>query len=187
MAGRISFGASAMATIQSKLRIIGYNTCKNTMIKIADTLMEQIDVNKRFKDITGNAYTSFTIGVYYYGKLEYVSCKGDKAKDPTMRTLGKGKVYPLMFYYDGSPADPPYKGTIGNGGQWGPTLGPYRIRREKPKTRAAWSLMAIFPVEYANYNPNIVETLTALKDLIPTVASVFASKSARQAINELTK
>jgi hypothetical protein len=187
MARRISFGESVMATIQSKLRIIGYNTCKNTMINIADTLMEQIDANKKFRNITGNAYTSFTIGVFYYGKLVYVSCKGDEAKEPTMRTLRKGQVYPLLYYYDGSHADPPYKGTVGHGGQWGPTLGPYRIKREKPKTRAAWSLMAIIPVEYASYNPNIVDTLTALKDLIPTIASAFASKSARQAINELTK
>ena len=59
------------------------------------------------------------------------------------------------------------------------------MRKHKPNTKAEWSLAAIFPMEYDSYNPGVMDTLTGLRDLIPTIASTYAQKAATRAIREL--
>ena len=118
------------------------------------------------RNITGNTYRSFTIGIYEDRKLiDIVTTEG---KDPTMRTLRRGQAYPLDRYYDGSDTKSlgRYVGTEGHGGQYGPTLGRARIHSLRPKSRARWQMLCIVPVEYAQYDAlnRIHNMLSAARD-----------------------
>ena len=122
------------------------------------------------RNITGNAYRSFTIGIYEDRKLVDIVMTEDK--DPTMRTLRKGQAYPLDEYYDGESAKGEtgrYVGTSGHGGQWGPTLGKARIHTMIPKSRARWQMLCIVPVEYASF-----DALNHIHDMMGAVSDDIA-------------
>lgn len=130
----------------------------------------RVAVNNGMSFITGNAYRSFTVGIFENGELlEYITTEDD---EPTMKTLREGQAYPLSHYYDGTPVAASlgrYVGVIGSGGQWGPTLGPHRIKRMKPNSRARWNMLVIIPVEYAPFRGvnHIHDVMTSLSDLLP--------------------
>lgn len=170
MSNIYSLGEQFKATIGKKIRLISYTKCLALMQATCDRIVMSFDNYVQFMKVTGNAYTSFTVGVYYEGKLVYYRNKGDNVEPPTMRSLRKNQVYPLDFYYDGRPVDDhPFRSSVGKGGQYGPTLGPWRIRREKPKTRAEWSLLIILPVEYAPVRDTIIQTMRLLRDNLPAL------------------
>lgn len=156
MVKRLSFGEQFRATIAANVRFIASKTMRELLHKAAREICASVrDYEQQvgMRNFTGNAYRSFTIGIYEDGKLvDIVTTRGD---DPTMRTLRKGQAYPLDKYYDGGSAGGKagrYVGTFGSGGQWGPTLGKARIRSMRPASRARWQMLCIVPVEYASFN-----------------------------------
>lgn len=157
MAKRDSLGMQFRATIGKKVMFVArtkmLSLLHNAAVNICDSF-DEYAMMQGMNNITGNARRSFTIGIYEDRNLvDIVTTSG---KDPTMRTLREGQAYPLPAYYDGGSADAQgrYVGTFGHGGQWGPTLGKYRIRGMKPKSRAKWQMLVICPVEYAAWDAN---------------------------------
>lgn len=155
MARRDSLGEQFRATVASKVRILA----RKSMLELLHLAAKEICASVRdyeslagMRNITGNAYRSFTIGIYEDRQLVDIVTTEDK--DPTMKTLRKGQAYPLDTYYDGESVGQTgrYIGTIGHGGQWGPTLGKSRIHSMKPKSRARWQMLCIVPVEYASFD-----------------------------------
>jgi len=175
MARRVSLGEQFRATIG---RNVIFALSKNILATMHDAARELCDsfikyaVLSNMSFITGNAYRSFTVGIYENGKLvDIVTTEDD---DPTMKTLREGQAYPLDRYYDGTPIEASlgrYVGRKGSGGQWGPTLGPARIRKLHPKSRARWQMLVICPVEYAPFCElnHIHNTLCALSDALPGI------------------
>ena len=175
MARRESLGEQFRATIGAKVHIILSKEVLAMMHEAATELCDSFikyAVAHKMNFITGNAYRSFTVGIYEDGKLvDIVTTQDD---DPTMKTLRKGQAYPLERYYDCTPvggAIGRYVGKIGSGGQWGPTLGPARIRRMRPKSRARYQMLVICPVEYAPFRDanHIHDTLCSLNDALPGI------------------
>ena len=156
MVKRTSLGEQFRITVASKTRIVVNKTMRELLHKAAREMCASVsDYEKQvgMRNITGNAYRSFTIGIYENRKLIDIVTTEDK--DPTMRTLRKGQAYPLPKYYDGDTAESNedrYVGTSGSGSQWGPTLGKARIHSMTPKSRARWQMLCIVPVEYASFD-----------------------------------
>ena len=156
MVKRLSLGEQFRATVAANIRFVSSKTMRKLLHKAARDICASVgDYEQQvgMRNITGNAYRSFTIGVYEDGKLIDIVTTEDK--DPTMRTLKKGQAYPLSQYYDGSSArdgEGRYVGTYGSGGQWGPTLGRARISSMRPNSRARWQMLSIVPVEYASFD-----------------------------------
>ena len=171
MVKRLSLGEQFRANIGKKIRYIGYRKSLELVCLACDNVVLGFDYYRRFYNRTGNAYTSFTGGVFYNGKLMYEKSVGDNEEKPTMRSLKEGQVYPLDYYYKGNPVDKkhPYIGEVGKGGQWGPTLGKWRMKRFRPKSSAEWNLVFFLPVEYASYHGKILETLSAVRDDVPFI------------------
>lgn len=170
MARRESLGEQFRAVIGKRIRLIARNAALESLRgaarELCDTFIHAANV-AGMSMITGNAYRSFTVGIYENGKLlEYITTEDD---NPTMKTLKKGQAYPLPYYYDGTPVMTRYVGDVGSGGQWGPTLGPSRIRSMHPNSRAGWNMLVIVPVEYAPFREfnHIHDTMTVLQDLLP--------------------
>lgn len=169
MAKRDSLGEQFRATVSSKLIIIASKTMKDLLHRAAREICASVEDYMQaagMRNITGNAYRSFTIGIYEDRELiDIVTTEG---KNPTMRTLRKGQAYPLDKYYDDSDADSlgRYVGTEGHGGQYGPTLGRARIHSMTPKSRARWQMLCICPVEYAQYDAlnHIHNMMSAARD-----------------------
>lgn len=169
MAKRDSLGEQFRATVASAVRVISSRTMRDLLHRAAREICASVqDYEEKvgMRNITGNTYRSFTIGIYEDRKLiDIVTTEG---KDPTMRTLRRGQAYPLDRYYDGSDAKSlgRYVGTEGHGGQYGPTLGMARIHSLKPKGRARWQMLCIVPVEYAQYDAlnRIHNMLSAARD-----------------------
>lgn len=156
MVKRLSLGEQFRTTMASKVRLASSATMHKLLHNAAREICASVrDYEQQvgMRNFTGNAYRSFTIGIYEDGKLiDVVTTEG---KDPTMRTLKKGQVYSLSQYYDGDSAEGKlgrYVGTYGSGGQWGPTLGESRIKRMHPNSRARWQMLCIVPVEYASFD-----------------------------------
>lgn len=169
MAKRGSLGEQFRTTVASAVRVISSRTMRDLLYRAAREICASVqDYEEKvgMRNITGNTYRSFTIGIYEDRKLiDIVTTEG---KDPTMRTLRRGQAYPLDRYYDGSDAKSlgRYVGTEGHGGQYGPTLGRARIHSLKPKSRARWQMLCIVPVEYAQYDAlnRIHNMLSAARD-----------------------
>lgn len=156
MARRESLGEQFRATVAANTLLVSSRTMREMLHNAAREICASVRDYEQMagmRNITGNAYRSFTIGIYEDRKLVDIVTTEDK--DPTMRTLRKGQAYPLNEYYDGDAAggkNGRYVGTIGSGGQWGPTLGKARIHGMTPKSRARWQMLCIVPVEYASFD-----------------------------------
>ena len=152
-----------------------------TMKSAADALISNIDtywlgegaLNRL--GVTGNAYTSVTIGVYQGKKLVYANWNGKHVQKPTMTSLAEGQPYPLPEYYDGNSVNEeygPYVGEYGSGKQWGPQAGPWAIysqRYNKDVAGKGFSMIVAIPMSYAGYNPRIVRAMIHIMDAIPSV------------------
>lgn len=146
-----------------------------TLDNAAAAVLIHLNEYRKYKHVTGNTWTSTTVGVFYKGKLVSLWSMGEQDEEPTRRTLRKGETYNLTYYYKGSPAGDShgkagnYRGEYGEGGQWGPTLGPWYMRRQHNAKRKTWNLVVAIPVSYAGYNPRIVETMQNIMDDLPNV------------------
>lgn len=187
MAKRESLGLQFRNTIGVKLHVYARKKVIELMRVTAKELCDSfvsVAVSRNMSFITGNAYRSFTVGIFEDGELlEYITTQDD---NPTMKTLRKGQAYPLSYYYDGTPVEASlgrYVGQTGSGGQWGPTLGPSRIRRMRPNSKARWNMLVIIPVEYAPFENlnHIHDVMTTLSDLLPGMmyGKIIYAKSAQ--------
>lgn len=159
------------ARIIKLIRQKAYSATLATIEKAAQDVMMRLDSYRKYYNITGNAWTSTTIGIYYKGKLVSIFNKGAEDEAPTRVTLRKGETYNLPNYYKGGylGGEKPYKGTFGRGGQWGPSLGPWYMRRQHSQKDKTWNMVVAIPVSYAGYNPRITATLQAIMDDLPNV------------------
>lgn len=146
-----------------------YSATLATIEKAAVDVLNKLDGYRKYHHVTGNAWTSTSVGIYYKGKLVSLFNKGDNDDPPTRVTLRKGEAYNLPSYYKGKNVGgkKPFVGEYGKGGQWGPSLGPWFMRRQHPPKYKTWSMVVAIPVSYAGYNPTIVATLQALMDDLP--------------------
>lgn len=169
MAGKDTLQDSAR--IFKVIRQRAYAATLVTIEKAAQDTLMRLDSYRKYYNITGNTWTSTTIGIYYKGKLVSIFNKGAEDEQPTRPTLRKGEAYNLPNYYKGGyiGGEKPYVGTVGNGKQWGPTLGPWSIRRMHSPKYKTWNMIVIIPVSYANYNQKIIATMQAIMDNLPSV------------------
>lgn len=182
MVKRISLGEQFRVTVGAKMQVVASKTIRELLHKAAREICASVsDYEKQvgMRNITGNAYRSFTIGIYEDRKLVDIVTTEDK--DPTMRTLRKGQGYPLSKYYDGDTVEGNggrYVGTLGSGGQWGPTLGKARIHSMRPGSQAKWQMLCIVPVEYATFDGlnHIQMMLSAARDDMGYVMEYCALK-----------
>ena len=139
-----------------------------TIEQTALNLMSRLDSYRNYEHVTGNTWTSTTIGIFYKGELKALYNKGAEDEAPTRVTLRKGEDYDFAEVYKGEDTAG-YEGKYGEGGQWGPTLGPEQMQHQHVAKRKTWSLVVMIPVEYANYNPRIVATMQNIMDGLPEV------------------
>lgn len=137
-----------------------------TLSRTADRVLAELQNLWKAHNITGNSFTGITVGVFYKGRLMYMAANGERQKEPTRPSLRKGERYNLPDTYDNEP-NKGFKGTYGNGGQWGPTLGPWTMRRQHPAKRNTWELIILCPTSYAEFVVNIVRSMTAIRDELP--------------------
>lgn len=160
MAQRDSLGSQFNEVIGKRIRQMAYAKTLELMKRVCHDTLVSLEGDALFHNVTGNTITSFAVGVFYKGKRVYAEYSADNMEEPTMRTLRKGQRYPLPEYYGGKAVGKsPYVGTFGHGGQWGPTLGKSRLSREHSRVRDTWNLVAVCPVEYAQYNARIFKTM----------------------------
>lgn len=153
-----------------------YSATLATLEKAAVDLLNHFAQERKFFSITGNALTSFSVGIYYKGRLVSMFNMGQEAEAPTRVTLKKGEVYDKEEYYDGPITEDEetgerviYRGKYGQGGQWGPTLGPWYLRRQHFPKRQTWRMVAVLPVSYAGYNNKITRTMQRLMTELPVI------------------
>ena len=166
-----------------KIRQVAYEKTLDLMTKAAAHTLHELMSEKQFLDVTGNALTSISIGVYYKGHLERALYGADYNEEPTRVTLKKGEVYNLPEYYDGSDARAddegihrkPFVGKRGRGGQWGPTLGKWHLHRFHPNVSNTWTMIAAIPVSYAGYNEHIINTMQQAYDSLAWNVKGFAT------------
>lgn len=162
------------ARIFKKIRNKAFAATLQTMIRGSESLISYIADNIQFRNVTGNAYTSISVGVYYKGRLMHIASVGQHEKEPTRRTLAKGERYNSEYFYDeahyadGSKKRHYFVGKYGQGGQWGPTLGPYYLKRQHPGTKDTWEMIVTIPVSYAGYVPGITRTFQNMMDKLPS-------------------
>lgn len=147
--------AGGFKTISTKIRMVVYKKMWNVMVDMAQNLIRNYDKYQSdadSHDVTGNARMSVAIGLYYMRKLDTIVTPRGVYPLPTRRTLKAGQAYNLPEYYGGTPVDPehPYVGKRGDGGQWGPTLGPRSVKKSA-SSRATWQMYIVMPVEYAAF------------------------------------
>lgn len=160
-----------LAEAQRIFKVVRQRAASATFATIQQTalnLMSRLDSYRKYHHVTGNTWTSTTIGIFYKGELKALYNKGAEDEAPTRVTLSEGEVYDLAEVYKGGETVG-YKGKYGAGGQWGPTLGPEQMQHQHVAKRKTWSLVVMIPVEYANYNPRIVATMQNIMDGIPEV------------------
>lgn len=139
-----------------------------TLEQSARNILIKLDDYRKYQHVTGNTWTSTTVGIFYKGELKALYNKGAEDEEPTRVTLEEGERYDLVKTYKGGESHG-YVGEHGEGGQWGPALGPQSIRDQHVAKRKTWSLVVIIPVDYAPYNPRIVETMQNIMDGLPDV------------------
>lgn len=164
------------ARIFKVIRQKAYSATLATLEKAARDLLKHFAEEKKFFSITGNAFTSFAVGVYYKGRLVSMFSMAHGAENPTRVTLRKGEVYDKYEYYDGPITEDPetgdlrlYRGEFGKGGQWGPTLGPWYLQRQHFSKQQTWKLVVVLPVSYAGYNSKILRTMQRLMLELPQI------------------
>lgn len=164
------------ARIFKVIRQKAYSATLATLEKAARDLLKHFAEEKKFFSITGNAFTSFSVGVYYKGRLVSMFSMAQGAENPTRVTLREGEVYDKYEYYDGPIMEDPetgdlrfYRGEFGEGGQWGPTLGPLYLQRQHFPKRQTWKLVVVLPVSYAGYNSKITRTMQRLMLKLPQI------------------
>lgn len=165
-------GISDSARIFKKVRQRAYSATLQTLQQAAEETMSKLGSFKKYHDVTGNTWTSTTIGIFYKGKLVGMVNKGQTADNPTRTTLKKGEYYTLPTFYGGGVNEDPkymYKGTYGKGGQWGPSLGPWAIHRMHPPKSQTWNFVVSIPVSYADYNLRITMTMQKIMDGLPNI------------------
>lgn len=172
-----NFSLERVARIMKRIESSADAAVLATLKEAADSIISDIDKYwlrsnaMRFKGVTGNAYSSITIGVYQGRKLQYVNWNGKHVRRPTRPTLAEGEPYPLPLYYDGDAASgKPYVGEYGNGGIWGNQLGPwvmYAQRYKKSVSGNDFSMVVAIPVSYAGYQYRIVHAMQNIMDAIP--------------------
>lgn len=180
MARRDSLGSQFNEVIGKRIRQMAYAKTLELMKRVCHDALISLEGNAKFWNITGNTITSLAVGVFYKGKRVYAEYSADEMWAPTMPTLKKGQAYPLSEYYDGGSVEgKPYTGEVGHGGQWGPTLGKSRLSRVHSNARDTWNLVAICPVEYAQYNARIFKMMYETYQGIPGLfeANVFYVRS----------
>lgn len=159
--------------IYKKVRQAAYSATLATLEKSAHGILDRFELiwNKKVFNRTGNAWTSFIIGIFYKGKLVRLVANADDEEQPTMRSLRRGQVYPLDEYYGGVEVDPENRfiGEYGQGGQWGPTLGKWTIKRARVPKRHTWEMVFIIPVSYAGAVRGIIGALLSLKIELPAL------------------
>lgn len=159
--------------IYKKVRQAAYSATLATLEKSAHDILDRFELiwDKKVFNRTGNAWTSFTIGIFYKGKLVRIVANADDEEQPTMRSLRRGQAYPLDEYYGGVEVDPEnrFVGWYGQGGQWGPTLGKWTIKRARVPKRYTWEMVFIIPVSYAGAVSGIVASLHSLKIELPAL------------------
>lgn len=170
MARRDSLGVQFNNVVGKRIRQMSYVKTLELMKHLCRLTIQAFSQNKLFYDITGNALTSFSVGVFYKGKRVYAEYMSDMEDSPTRATLRKGERYNLPEYYDGRPSAG-YTGSVGHGGQWGPTLGHSRLSRTHSRVRDTWNLVAVLPVEYAGYNARIYKTMCNTLEEYPDLFS----------------
>ncbi len=139
-----------------------------TLEAAAQRILLNLDSYREYSHVTGNTWTSTTVGIFYKGELKALYNKGAEDEPPTRVTLREGERYNLPEVYEGGESHG-YVGEEGEGGQWGPTLGPQHIRSQHVSKRNTWSLVVVIPVSYAVYNPRIVATMQNIMDGLPDV------------------
>lgn len=158
------------ARIFKLVRQKAYDATLATMEKAAQNALMRMRNHWKARNITGNAWTSFSIGVFYKGRLVSEFYMADNAKEPTRVTLRKGERYLLKYFYNGDRvANNVYEGTDGRGGQWGPTLGKWTLHRLHSPKRATWNIVFIIPVSYAEFNPHLIESMNGLMGDLPNI------------------
>lgn len=165
-----SLAIKQSARIIKLVRQKAYAATLATIEKAAQDLLNRLNEYRKYKHRTGNTWTSTTVGIFYKGKLVSLWNKGADDEPPTRKTLRRGEVYNLPYYYHGDPVGKnPYIGGYGQGGQWGPSLGPWFMRRQHNAKRKTWNVVVAIPVSYAGANQTIIRTLQAMMDDLPNV------------------
>lgn len=160
----IKDSARIMKLVRQKI----YSATLATIEEAAQNVLMRLDSYRKYLHVTGNTWTSTTVGIFYKGKLVSIYNKGAEDEAPVRVTLRKGEKYFGPFYKN----EWPYKsftGSYGRGGQWGPSLGPWSIRRQHSPKYKTWNMVIAIPVNYAGYNPRIVDTLQNIMDDLPNV------------------
>lgn len=163
-------GLIGLNRIMKAVRQKAFTATLMTMNAAADRAIDEILHDVDFFSVTGNAYTSISAGVYYKGSLVHVATVARHAKDPLRPSIRAGETWITKEFYDKSSTPLRkyrYKGRYGRGGQWGPTLGTWTLRRVHPAKRNTWEIVIVIPVSYAKYNPKIVGTLQKMMDALP--------------------
>lgn len=163
------------ARIIKKVRFKAFYATLQTMISASEKVIADVADNIKFRNVTGNAYTSISAGVYYKGQLMHVATIAQHADEPTRKTLRKGERYNLPYFYDeahysdsiGSRKSHRFVGKYGEGGQWGPSLGAWYLKRQHPAKRNTWEIIVTIPVSYAGYVPGVVATSQQMMDNLP--------------------
>lgn len=170
----VTLGAQFETKVFKRIRQMTYSRSFNMMKHICDDIIEQFLIQRDFNNVTGNALTSFTVGLYYDSRLVYIKNMRDEVgQSPTMKTLKKGQYYPLKKYFMGPDVEgKPYQGEFGGGGQWGPTLGPRKIKASRPVGRNKWNIIAVCPVSYAKYNREIYDTVERVALNLPDIVNI---------------
>lgn len=168
-----------MAKIFSKIIGQAESAMEATLKNTIDEIIKNIDNYwlgrgaLDYRGVTGNAYTSVTLGLYHKNKLVYTNWNGKHAEPPTQRSLAAGEHYKLPTFYDGDSTEKkPFTGKYGIGGEWGPQLAPWSIysqRYNKGFKGNDWTVVVAIPVEYAGYNKKIVKALQNIMDDMPSV------------------
>lgn len=179
MAKRDSLGTQFRDVIGKKVRQMSYEKTLKLLKGVCNDILSAILFNKLFGDVTGNTTNSFAVGLFYKGKRVYSAFSYDRfERDPLMKTLKKGQEFPFEEYYDGELVNTdvlgnplPYEGEFGHGGQWGPSLARNRLSRMRSRVRDTWNIVAICPIEYAEFNGNILHTMTLASESIPEIVS----------------
>lgn len=186
---RLSLGAQFEHQIKARIEKAAYDKTLALMQELAHKVVASFKANRKFYNITGNAFTSFYAAVYYKRKMIYMvrAVKGEKA--PTRVTLAEGEAYNLPYYYEGDAVDPAkgaYVGKDGGGRQWGPNLVYGRIGKVK-STGKDWALVAICPVEYAIFDKDnrIFETVYETYEQFPDLFDMSVMEVKSSTINKL--
>ena len=186
MVSRQSLGEQFNTVVAKRIRQMRYDKTLAIMKGLCHDTLRAFNANKKFYSVTGNTITSFSVGVFYKGKLVYSAYNADDMDSPTRKTLKKGEVYNLPTYYEGGEAsEHPYRGGEGSGGQWGPTLGAYRLQRLRSNAKDTWNIVAVCPVEYSKFNDKIMKTLYETYEEFPDLFSANIIYARSQSFGEV--